>query len=36
MWLSWSSSSRTYIATVASRLACVTTQPFGGPVVPDV
>ena len=36
MRLSRSSSSRTYIAAVASRLAWVTTQPFGGPVVPDV
>ena len=31
-----SSSSASYIATVASRCPCVITQPFGGPVVPDV
>ena len=25
-----------YIRIVAMQLACVSTQPFGGPVVPDV
>ena len=34
-----SSSSRSrssYIRIVAMQLACVSTQPFGGPVVPEV
>jgi len=31
-----SRSCSSYIRIVAMQLACVSTQPFGGPVVPDV